>query len=509
MTVALLLAVPAPAQERPEAAPATSLAQLEIDGRREPLPMANGPYGPLFLLKPILVRLGVDHLLVPVDRSHRVTAGGIDVVLGPNAYAMTVGREIVNLRQAPIWTPAGLLAPLEALERIGELHGVDLAWSPTTGVLEVRSRRAREVGLDLQVVHIQGVTTVVLQFDHPPRYEVATLGSVVEIASRSDRFRVVREPRPPRHSLLDRIEIDDTRVRLHLAAGAAAAEPYVLAAAPGQASGRGLRLVIDISRSAAPRQADLAPPAALDPKPARDRPGLRTIVLDPGHGGSEQGAIGPAGTEEKELTLILAKALKRKLEERLAVHVVLTRSEDADLPLDTRTALANQIQGDLFISIHLNASPATSAHGAETYFLAIQPSDERARLAAEAENRSAQAAGRATSSGEEGLQLLLWDLAQSQHLAASQRLATLIQDELNRALGLPDRGVRQAPFAVLMGATMPAVLLELGFISNPAEEARLLDPAYRADLLDAVARAVVRFKSILDSGPERASVGRE
>ena len=186
------------------------------------------------------------------------------------------------------------------------------------------------------------------------------------------------------------------------------------------------------------------------------------------------------------------------------MQVVLTRNEDADVPLDTRTALANQTKGDLFISIHLNAAPGSSAHGAETYFLAPQATDERARAVAEAENRGAPA-DPAIATGDEGLQLLLWDLAQSQHLAASQSLGRLIQEELNLTLGLPDRGVRQAPFAVLVGATMPAVLVELGFITNPQEESRLLDPAYRAELLDAVVRAVVRFKSVLEGGAETAS----
>jgi N-acetylmuramoyl-L-alanine amidase len=248
-------------------------------------------------------------------------------------------------------------------------------------------------------------------------------------------------------------------------------------------------------------------PPELDPN--YDAPGIRTIVIDPGHGGAERGAIGPAGTEEKELTLILAKALKRKLEERLAVQVVLTRNEDADLPLETRTALANQTKGDLFLSLHLNAAPESSAHGAETYFLAPTATDARAQKTAESENQSAAEAAAPDAGADAGLQLLLWDLAQSQHLAASQRLAQLVQQELNTTLGLTDRGVRQAPFSVLIGATMPAILLELGFITNPKEEERLLDPAYRAELIDAVVRAVVRFKSMVDSGSESAAVVRE
>jgi N-acetylmuramoyl-L-alanine amidase len=356
------------------------------------------------------------------------------------------------------------------------------------------------------VVHIQGVTTVVLQFDRAARYQVASRGSVVEINVPTDRLRLLRDPNPPRQSLLDRVEASEHRLRLQLASGAVAADPYVLPAASGPGASGGLRLVIDISSAA-------APPLVLDGgtlpdvDPNYDAPGLRTIVLDPGHGGVERGAIGPAGTEEKELTLILAKALKRKLEERLAVQVVLTRNEDADLPLDTRTALANQIKGDLFMSIHLNASPESSAHGAETYFLAPTATDARAQATAESENRGG--AGEAAADGgvtDAGLQLLLWDLAQSQHLAASQSLGQILQQELNTTLGLTDRGVRQAPFAVLVGATMPAVLVELGFITNPKEEKRLLDPDYRADLLDAVVRAVVRFKAIVDGATASAAV---
>jgi hypothetical protein len=142
------------------------------------------------------------------------------------------------------------------------------------------------------------------------------------------------------------------------------------------------------------------------------------------------------------------------------------------------------------VSVHLNSTVRGGARGAETYFLSLQASDQRAAAAAEAENRSAATAPADTGTGELGtadetnydLQLILWDLAQTQHLAASQRLATLIQAELNQQLDLKDRGVKQAPFRVLMGATMPAVLVELGFISTAEEEEKLRASAYRSAL---------------------------
>ena len=174
------------------------------------------------------------------------------------------------------------------------------------------------------------------------------------------------------------------------------------------------------------------------------------------------------------------------------------RDEDADLPLETRSALANQLKAELFVSLHLNASFGSSATGAETYFLSLDASDERAQQAAEEANR-----GIASGDPLTDLQLILWDMAQTRHLATSQRLAALIQEELNATLGLRNRGVKQAPFAVLMGAAMPAVLVELGFMSTPSELERLKDPVYQNELAESLTRALVRFRAAPSSSPSR------
>jgi N-acetylmuramoyl-L-alanine amidase len=198
---------------------------------------------------------------------------------------------------------------------------------------------------------------------------------------------------------------------------------------------------------------------------------------------------------EKNLTLELARLLQARLRQSLPVRVVLTRDEDVTLDHDSRPAVANQNKADLFISIHLNSSLGSTAHGAETYFLSSEASDARAAAAAEAENRPVAAGGDEDPLYD--LQLILWDLAQSHHLSESQRVATFIQQELNSTLGLRDRGVKQAPFRVLMGAAMPAVLVELGFLSNPSEAAKLESAEYRADLVDALVRAVGRYRAEL------------
>src|SRR6185436_4291547 len=167
------------------------------------------------------------------------------------------------------------------------------------------------------------------------------------------------------------------------------------------------------------------------------------------------------------------------------------------------TAIANQNKADLFISLHLNSSLGSGAHGAETYFLNAEASDAAAARMAEAENAAGQALPEGTTGVEaQDLELILWDLAQTHHLLESQRFAAMIQGELNQTLQLRDRGVKQAPFRVLNGAAMPAVLVELGFISNPDEEKKLQDAAYRAELTTSLARAIGRYKALVEHKPE-------
>jgi N-acetylmuramoyl-L-alanine amidase len=201
---------------------------------------------------------------------------------------------------------------------------------------------------------------------------------------------------------------------------------------------------------------------------------------------------------EKDLTLSIARSLARRLEQRLPVRVVMTRDDDSNLSLENRTAIANQNKADLFVSLHVNSSYGASAHGAETYILSDEASDSLAADAAAAENRSGSDGGDPLYD----LQLILWDLSQSHYLAESLRFATLVQEELNSALELRDRGVKQAPFRVLMGASMPAALVELGFLSNPAEERRLQEPGYQSQLVEALVRAFTRYKALVEQSGE-------
>jgi N-acetylmuramoyl-L-alanine amidase len=247
------------------------------------------------------------------------------------------------------------------------------------------------------------------------------------------------------------------------------------------------RLVLDL-------EGDRPKEAGAARAPASDRP---VIVVDPGHGGVENGAIGPTGLKEKDVTLDLARRIETVLEREAGVTVVLTRDEDRHVPLEERTAIANHNRAELFLSVHLNASQRKSALGAETYFASADATDDDARKLAALENKAAGAGSAAAADqagGDNGLQMILWDLAQNQYLAESGRLAESVQREMNALTGTKDRGVRQAPFTVLLGATSPAILVEAGFLTNPDEEKRFRDDAYKDKVVEAIVRAVLEFR---------------
>ena len=227
-------------------------------------------------------------------------------------------------------------------------------------------------------------------------------------------------------------------------------------------------------------------------KPAN--PAHPLVVLDPGHGGEDDGARGRRGLLEKDIALDLARDLADELA-AAGMEARLTRQSDVFVPLWDRAKLANDAGADLFISLHLNADRSRQAKGSEVFFLSMGDGDRVDEELAAQENAGGKGAGPAPDNVLAGI---LNDLAQEAYLRDSERLAVAIQGQLNHLGGIKQRGVKQAPFVVLRGAAMPAVLVETAFISNPKEEARLKDPAFRRRVAQAIARGVQRY---LASGP--------
>jgi len=213
------------------------------------------------------------------------------------------------------------------------------------------------------------------------------------------------------------------------------------------------------------------------------------VVVDPGHGGDQEGALSPSGEREKDLALAIARRTASRLK-KAGVKVVLTRTGDISVPLANRAAVANALRADLFLSIHLNSMPTAEQRrthaGVETYFLSADASDASATAVAARENAD-RLAGEPVADPDDPVAAILDDLQDQASLDGASRLAYALHDRLVALLGAEDHGVKQAPFYVLAGARMPAVLLELGFISHPEESARLRDPAYQ----DRIAAAIV------------------
>ncbi len=234
---------------------------------------------------------------------------------------------------------------------------------------------------------------------------------------------------------------------------------------------------------------------------ASDRWHLDTVVIDAGHGGRDPGAIGYNGIREKDVVLATAKKLGQYIEERLdGVNVVYTRTDDTFIELADRGRIANRAGGKLFISIHANGARNRSARGAETYILGTHRS-EQARRVMEREN-SVIRFEQDTERYEEFDQsnLIMQTLTHSAYLRNSEHLASLIQDQFSERVQRQSRGVKQAGFYVLWGASMPAVLVELGFISNPEEARFLASERGQTYMASAIFRAVRDYKEQYEKG---------
>jgi N-acetylmuramoyl-L-alanine amidase len=214
------------------------------------------------------------------------------------------------------------------------------------------------------------------------------------------------------------------------------------------------------------------------------------IVIDPGHGGHDSGTLGADGIEEKDVVLDVALRLGKLLHDRLGSEIIYTRSDDTFIPLETRTAIANKAQADLFLSIHANSSPDASARGVETYYLNFTSSPDALETAARENAVSDQSIHQLSD--------LVKKIALKDKIEESREFAGDVQQGLYGGLqkgnaGLKDRGVKKAPFVVLIGANMPSILAEISFVTNAKDARQLQEPEYRERVAESLYKGVAKY----------------
>lgn len=461
-------------------AQAPSPAKLRTPAGERPLTVLTQGGTDLFASDEVLAAFG--GTITNEGSGFKASLGGTSAAFGPESRFGVVRDDLIEMPVAPFVADGRPFVPIQFLRGfLLRAAQQDAVWDAAARVLSVTPAQQTTVGIQVSVANIREISKVVLTLTAPLEYTIVKEQDAYTIHFRGP----IKAPYPEQtheDPHVAKTSFAGSDLRIQLTSAEVVADAYRL--------DNPFRIVLDLHKGAAAGPGGLNGVAISRPA---EPPGIHTIVIDAGHGGKEVGAIGPGGLMEKEATLALCRKLAVSLESKLKTRVVMTRTEDVVVPLDQRTAIANQYHADLFLSVHMNAALLKGAHGAETYFLSLEASDELAKKAAELENAVAKSA--AGPAAPNDLKLILWDLAQQEYLNESSRLAQVVQEEMNHITGIQSRGVKQAPFKVLVGATMPAVLVEVAFITNPDEENKIKSDEFQKTVVIALTTAVQRYKT--------------
>jgi N-acetylmuramoyl-L-alanine amidase len=457
---------------------ATQQATLRTPAGDKPVSIAHQGTQTLFAADEVIAALG--GTVTKDSNGWKVTINNTTAVFGTDSRFAVVREDLIEMPLAPMSIDGRPFVPWQFfngfLTRAAEQEA---SFDIINHVLSVRPMQKSVIGAQLSVANVEGISKTVLTLSAPADYAIVKEANAYVI-----RFKTPIRPPFTEQTYEDpnvqKASFTANDLRLQLTAPDVVGDAYKL--------DNPFRIVLDLRKGAAGAQG-VVPPSVVTR--AAERPGIHTIVIDPGHGGTAVGAIGPAGLLEKDATLALCRKLADALSAKLHARVILTRTDDSLVSLDGRTAIANQYKADLFLSVHMNAAVVKGARGSETYFLSQEASDELAKKAAETEN----AAPHGAAPGDGDLKLILWDLAQQSYVHESSRFAQDIQEEMNRISGITNRGVKQAPFKVLVGATMPAALVEVAFITNPDEETKIKSDDFQNTVVGALTTAVDRYKT--------------
>jgi N-acetylmuramoyl-L-alanine amidase len=518
--LALVVAVEISGQTPNQSGPLTVLSR---DGRR-PLPTVELQGHQMVGLDDLA---NIFQLQIREDAAARAVTAGYKnqtLVLTPDQSLVSASGRLVSLpapltRQGRRW-----LVPVEFISRaLAPIYDSRIELRPASRLVILGDLRVPRVVAQYDA----GPGSLRITFDITPRANAAVTADAKQLLVRidADTLDTLLPPAPAQQGLLTGIRASEPntiqldlgprfsthRVSPPVSSGAATiltvelvaatAESSSTAGAAASAPGAAANAPVAPGAAGAPNAPALpglsAPPGALPVFGGATRPTIRTIVIDPGHGGEDNGVKGAAGAIEKQVTLAIARRVKGTIEGRLGMRVLLTH-EDNRIGADGRAAIANNNKADLFISLHANGSPRPTLRGATIFTLSLDRFGEDARRQSQADREVLQVFG----GGTREFSLVEWELAQAAHLEGSHAFAGILDQTLRATTGMPPISLQRAPIRNLAGANMPAVLIEMGYLSNPEEERMLTSGSFQGSFAAAVTDAVTAFRDYLEQGPQ-------
>ncbi len=457
---------------------------LHEKDRREIATVARGA-AELVPLTQLVTGMGI--AVTPDARAGAVTLAyqGRTVTLYDKKSLAQVGGELRLLSSNVLLEEGRWLVPVDSAPRLlGPLLRKRAEWRAARRVLLVGDVAVPQIGVTTSVSG--DAVRVTLQSSEKLPFRVQQDAGRVTVAVTRDLVDVAHQPERLTGGIVDNVQFvggKDNAFSIGLGQRFKNLQTFELEAPP--------RLVLEFQAAPLDTAAAGASPTP-PPAPHVEGTGIRTVIIDPGHGGAAVGARGPGGTLEKDVTLAIARKVRSNVVNGLGLQAYVTRDRDLEVALEDRPAFANNYKADLFVSIHANAFRSEGARGSEVYFLSYQATDDESRRLAVMEG--GDIAPRTGAPADSDLALILWDMAQAEHLEESSALASRIQEEVAEVTGSQARGVKQAPFRVLVGAAMPAVLVEVAFISNAAEEKLLVSDDYQSKVAAAITRGIARYQ---------------
>jgi N-acetylmuramoyl-L-alanine amidase len=439
-----------------------------------------------------------------------VTHKGKSVILTPGQPLASAAGRIVSLPCPPSRDGRRWLVPVEFISRaLSVIYDQRLDLRKTSRLVLVGTVRVPRVVVREDVVGPQARVTLTVSPKTP--YTVAQDAGHVLVRFDADALDLAIPAGGPPGMVLG-IRASETGTTVSIDVGPRFGSyrgSYVTQEDGGQ-------VVLDLLPALAESASPPAARGGAAPLPAPQAPetpwlavqpaagGLRTIVIDPGHGGDDTGVRGATGAFEKDVTLALARRLKALLENRLGVRVLLTRDVDKAVTPDERAALANNNMADLFLSLHLNASVRKEPIGAQIYCFSGDLAGEDVRKAAASRQTLPTLGG-----GSRTIEMIPWELAQLSHVSESALLSASLEQSLQGRVRLSPRAIVQAPLRVLAGVNMAAALVEVGFLTNPDEEQQLVSDSYQGTVAQAIVDGLIHFRDRADEAKAQAALPPE